>query len=858
MFNLAAPLIGISNSFAGIFGGNNYSSLDQLLHVHMKMLDSISSKLDNVQKGILFVLANQERYEIEIKAVPVKTVEELYKKDIEGLFIIVREKIEAYISEKENNTLTAQKSKLIFDEILRELQIARGRIMLIDSYLILPIIATCLHFEIFCMVLANQPKTYIKVILKSYKNWINKVIGSEFIDGEEVKSKLKNDYDNQFKEQNHLLQTLEIPPFVFTKSKEEKPDTYQAMIYVDKDGKEIDGELVTRHTTSYTIYLKKFSFNLVNIWNDDLKKEISLLIKNGLIAENQVCLGVALNYVEEATHFFQEHKRKNIRPTIVNATFQVPESETELRNCINRTDETADNNKPIISENIKEEISKINEEGYKLIMYASIMNTGIEALKVIEKLLANPQNLTKDSILEFAWKNENIIRINKERIKIWVNYIQNKIDLVEDAKRKAQILEIKDRMEHLKDGSDSILEEYSRLEKELAEAMPDNLLAGIINLLEPLGKELEIGVQNIIREHERFIDDLGKNVEKAVQDVGKELERGVHNVGDAVEAAANFCDNQFKSYGQILDDAQKRVLEGKIVDALWHLSTDHFKHTEENAAIAFMESSLLTSIASSVVSIYGAPYGGAAFAAWLTYKRTGDLGLVLKTAAITYLTQESLKGAKSIGLDKTTGIHSSSVTDIAKRTLVTSAIGAAAIAASGGSEKDIIDGFLKGTAMIVANEVYKSQMDSYISDEIATEDPIDKFGDDALKAKYGILLDNDGQPIYQRIELEDGTVKWVTQIDPAKIPLNITQVGIADDKGSFGIAGENSFLLKKLALIPGVNAMARFHDKWCAIINSDEMLGATPVTIIPAVALTIAGRNQMLIDNILEELNKGE
>ena len=855
MFDLTAPLIGLSNSVGGIFGGDNYSSIDKLLNVHMRMLDNISSKLDNVQQAILFVLANQDRYEKEIKAIPVKTVEELYKKDIEGLFIIIREKIEAYILEKENNTLTAQKSKLIFDEILRELQIARGRIMLIDSYLILPIITICLHFEVFCMVLANQPRTYLKIVLSSYKSWITKAIDSELIGDKKVNSKLKTDYENQFKEQNKLVQSLVLPQFTYTKTKSTKPGTYVTVEFIG--AADIEKE---HSTTDYTIYFKKYHIIINNNWSEEEKKQIINLINIGLINDNQVYLDAIIDYshTEETTYYFQSHNKSSNKPTKINPTFQVSESQWELSTAINKADETAENNKPIIPENLKTEISKINEEGYKLIMYASFINTGIEALKAIEKLLTNPVVLTTDSLLEFASKNENILRINNERIDLWVKYIQEKIDLVVDNERKATILELKAKMESLKDGSKNIVSEYSLLEKELAESMPDNLLSGILKLLEPIGRELEIGVQNIIREHERFVNDLGRNVEKAVQDIGKELERGVHNLGDAGEAAANFCENQFKSYGQILDDTQKRVLEGKIVDALWHLSTDHLKHTEDNAAVAFMESSLLTSIASSVASIYGAPYGGAAFAAWLTYKRTGDLELVLKTAAITYLTQESLKGAKTIGLDKTTGILSSSVTDVAKRTLVTSAIGAAAIAASGGSEKDIIDGFLKGAAMIIANEVYKSQMESYINDDIATEEPIDKFGDDALKEKYGILLDKDGQPILHRITLKDGTEKWVTQIDPAKIELNITQVGIADEKGSFGIGGENTFLLKKLALIPGMNSMARFHDKWCEVIKTDEIFGATQVTIIPAIALTLAGRNQMLIDNILEELNKKE
>lgn len=112
-----------------------------------------------------------------------------------------------------------------------------------------------------------------------------------------------------------------------------------------------------------------------------------------------------------------------------------------------------------------------------------------------------------------------------------------------------------------------------------------------------------------------------------------------------------------------------------MVDALWGLGIDPLKSTDDNAAKAFQDSSLLTSIATSVASIYGAPYGGAAFAAWLTYKQTGSLDAALKTAVITYLTQEANASAKSIDTVEISGV--------VKKTLVTSAIGAAAIAASG-------------------------------------------------------------------------------------------------------------------------------------------------------------------------------
>lgn len=844
---LASPLLNLSNAFSGIFGSNNYSSTNQLLGVQMKMLDNISSKLDVVHESLLLVLENQEQYKEVLKAIPSETVQELFKKNLEGLFIILREKIEAYIFEKENNTLNSQKTKLIFDEILRELQMARGRIMTLDvsSYLILPVVTTCLHFEIFCMVLAKQPKSYINVVLRSYQKWINLCLYESNEDNKS--SKLKQDFKSQKATQEALISNSKLI-FAYTHSKFVESREYIFVAPATKENPEPPE--VIRHREYFDIYFKKHYYKFANNWTQNQNEDVSNLLSTGLINNNEVYTRLEFDKtkIEELPVFtFARVNGNDIQPTKLPNSNEINKSTNELKLSINRTDENAENNLPVIGNDAIILGTKITNEGYKLIMYASIIHTGNVALNAINKFLAEPNELSESSITEFALKYENITRINNERVNAWVKYIQDKIDLVEDAESRAKIMVLKEKMQNLKINSKNILQEYSELEKEIANEMPNNLLSGILEILRPIGKELEIGVQNILREHEKFVEDLARNVEKAVQDVSRELDVAGQNVGSAVEAAGGFVENQFQSYGEIITDTEKRIREGKIIDALWHIGTDHLKHTENNAAIAFMESSLLTSIASSAASIYGGPAGGAAFSAWLTYKQTGDLGLALKVATITYFTQKSLSGAKTI-----TGTD---VTDIAKRTLVTSAIGAASIAASGGSEKDIIDGFLKGAALNLANDYYKSYMNSNINDEISTEDALDKNYDD-IKNKYGILTDKNGKPILVKIINEKGMKEWVTQIDPSKVPANISQLGISSVETGFFSGSEHSWPMQKLAKIPGMNAMARFHDQWCAV-NQVEGI-ATQVTIIPAIALTIAGRNQILIDNILEELNKND
>ena len=113
-----------------------------------------------------------------------------------------------------------------------------------------------------------------------------------------------------------------------------------------------------------------------------------------------------------------------------------------------------------------------------------------------------------------------------------------------------------------------------------------------------------------------------------------ELERAGENSEEAAIAVGNFAENQVYSYGQTLTDAEKRIREGKIVDAVWFLAVDPLRHTEENLGTAVSESSLLNYTATAAASIYGGPSSAAAYAAWYTYKQTGDLELAVKSGVI--------------------------------------------------------------------------------------------------------------------------------------------------------------------------------------------------------------------------------
>jgi hypothetical protein len=107
------------------------------------------------------------------------------------------------------------------------------------------------------------------------------------------------------------------------------------------------------------------------------------------------------------------------------------------------------------------------------------------------------------------------------------------------------------------------------------------------------GHTVEKAAQDTGHTVEKAAQDTGHTVEKAAQDTGKSIEQAVHDVGKAGETIYPFGVREIEAIGKSVDEASKRVGEGKFVDAVWHLSTDQLKHTEENAEKAAQESNIL-------------------------------------------------------------------------------------------------------------------------------------------------------------------------------------------------------------------------------------------------------------------------
>lgn len=330
------------------------------------------------------------------------------------------------------------------------------------------------------------------------------------------------------------------------------------------------------------------------------------------------------------------------------------------------------------------------------------------------------------------------------------------------------------------------------------------------------------GVQQAAEQAKKLKSDVEWNLQKAAKDTVAETGRVASGLGDAAEAIGRFLDNQVRSIGPALTNAERRLREGKVVDALWHLSTEPTQSTSRNAALAVQESAYLNTVAQVAATAYGGPQGAAAYAAWLTFNQTGDADLALRAGVLTYATSLAFKSAGTIDSS-----------ELAKKAAVTAAIGGLAVAAAGGNEAAIKEGFLRAGAMVVIQDGYQRYAGSEIdgrsskgeaycmsAENEACSPPKEAYIRDA---KGEIVRDSQGQPV----------------IDMKKIDPRIPHVGKWSEASGVKWDQERSTFMTSVSRVPGMNAMALFHDQWS--VSWDMGPTSNVATIIPAVVLTYTG-----------------
>ncbi|GAO24355.1 hypothetical protein ALISP_4175 [Alicycliphilus sp. B1] len=329
-------------------------------------------------------------------------------------------------------------------------------------------------------------------------------------------------------------------------------------------------------------------------------------------------------------------------------------------------------------------------------------------------------------------------------------------------------------------------------------------------------KAADKGITDIGKTVEKAVRDVGANLSKANEDVKAEATRAGQNVEEAGRAIVKYVERQVQSTGQTLTNAERRLREGKVVDALWHLGIEPMQANENNAAAAAQESELLRTVGSAAASAYGGPGGAAAYAAWLTYKQTGDANLALRVGILT--------GASGAAFGAASEMPSGTSYELAKKTVVTGAIGGLAVAAAGGNEEAIKAGFLSAGAMVLVQDGYRKYTGHSLDAKSSEGDAYCMTAGEECSPPEAAMLQKD----------KDGNVT----LDMSKVDPKRPAVGMKVDPSKVSWQSEQSPFMTSVSRIPGMQAMAIFHDTWTMGWESDLLVKAT---IVPAVVLTYTG-----------------
>jgi hypothetical protein len=318
----------------------------------------------------------------------------------------------------------------------------------------------------------------------------------------------------------------------------------------------------------------------------------------------------------------------------------------------------------------------------------------------------------------------------------------------------------------------------------------------------------------------KAVEDVKDNVGKAGNDLNAEAGRFGRGLGNTVDALIHAAESTTEGLAKEAERAADRVRQGKVIDALWGAAIGPIQVAEQSASEAVLESDYLRGVGQVAATAYGGPAGAASYAAWLTYKQTGDPSLALRVGILTGATVAANAGAGQI-------------TDLARRTVVTAAIGGAAVAAAGGNAEAVQRAFLQAGAMVVVQDgfqqVTKGALDGRASKGDAYCISAESTGCTPLPEGAVLGTDKDGNFI----------------VNMEKVDRRIPAVGLKDHTAFFN---ESNPAMTAVSRIPGMQAMAVFHDNWA--IKWDMGALTMPATILPAIVLTYVGTGAPYFDTL--------
>lgn len=307
------------------------------------------------------------------------------------------------------------------------------------------------------------------------------------------------------------------------------------------------------------------------------------------------------------------------------------------------------------------------------------------------------------------------------------------------------------------------------------------------------GQPIGTHAERITRESFEEVAELSEGAREELDDTGR--------------AILNYAEASLKGIPDNLSDADRRLKEGRVIDAVFGIGTGQLKVQNDALAEAAATSDFLNQVAQTAATAYGGPSGAAAYAAWYTYNQTGNVETSLKAAA--------LAAAVDQGMSEVQQIRAAPYS--VKKAAAGGAIGGLAVAMAGGSEDQVLQGFMLGSGKVLIQDAY-----------------VDYTGS-PLKAEAS----NDETPYCMASIGASCYAESIRETDPA-----ISHIGTAAKESDGGVLGitERHESMIVLSKAPGMNAMSFAHDAamedMALKIGSDVDLLTKAGTIPPFVAIT--------------------
>ena len=306
-----------------------------------------------------------------------------------------------------------------------------------------------------------------------------------------------------------------------------------------------------------------------------------------------------------------------------------------------------------------------------------------------------------------------------------------------------------------------------------------------------------------------------EKVAARVNNADPETARAADKMMEASQDIGRYLERQAKGGEHGLSKTEKRVREGKVVDAMWHLAT---RPLPDDAGFASQEGDYLNAVAQA--TFHGDLGGAAAYSAWYTYRHTGNADLAFRVGVLGAATSAAFPG---MTLDAAGAA--------ARKAVVAGAIGGLAIAAAGGDRQAILEGFLRDGAMVLVHDGFKRYIGSKLVASASDDDAycMSALGADCPAADSTYVRDDKGNIVYK---------------DGKPLPGNARRQG--GNPGSARTStwnGERRVFMQSPSTVQGMNAMTLFHEQW--IISWDMHAITAPTRLAPAVIIHYAGSGAM-------------